>query len=368
MNLTVTQKICYLDDNLIKKNNYKRSVSNLDEEIPLIDIEVKNSPGSEKIPQKSINVRLKMVHSDVLDWKRPVYLKCDSKLKRISRPKISFFKLSQVEFLFSSGNIKLAQMMMVVLSAPNQPQRMSSEYASKYTELVSLLFPQLSTFKSNGMRTPLKLSHISSPSFKTIKVEVSSILKPSLSLDSSPHTPELKNSTMMALCGRSSSFDTNYSDVKTMAMEIDDIIRRNHGILEDVVQKIDSKNSENLIAKAASSLKEISAENRFNSKLIYPRSELRRKSPPMNKGSQFVFGLVTPSKRVRDELDSTAVISPIRRSMRIKNNEKYYENLNEIPNLSEHGFLPNPSIPLVRKKAGPGQNIKSINYKGETKR
>jgi hypothetical protein len=147
---------------------------------------------------------------------------------------------------------------------------------------------------------------------------------------------------------RSSSFVDSDSEGDVMAQEIEEIVLRTPGFSENLSPKMPSDQEKTSVASIQNSDQQCGV--KLESKSSLSKKKLRRKSPSTDKGSQFVYGLVTPSKKVQLKLDSKSVVSPIRRSMRIKHEEIFYENLDDIPNLPEHGYLPNPAISLKHRR------------------
>jgi hypothetical protein len=275
----------------------------------------------------------------IIDWSRPIFLQQgNGVLKRLTRPGLRLFRTSQIEKVLESNQFGLAQIMLSVLAAPKQCWRQDARRSAPYWQLY------MKTYITESLETILKQAskYLSSEQIFILqnfdRFSSAPPRTPSrLEIPSSPKTPEI------TLPPESAPPQTPEDDEVTRQMqaEIDDVVRRTPAIQ----QRTPPRNTAALLQKAVTAIKD----TRLYRDRFTVKSNTQEPMPTVEGGSAYLYAMVTPSKRVRDMLETEAAISPVRRSKRLleKNptgHEQLFSKLDEIPNLAAVGFIPNANV------------------------
>lgn len=258
-----------------------------------------------------------------LDWSKPVYLVspgCPATMTRLQRPAVSLFRLSQIEAATARGARDLALVMLRVLAASRHDPRYTTRKSAKFLSLCQDL----------GLCTESQSS--TTPHKKLLR-----------SASTMPTSPELSIPEPSEHLWRTPESPNDDQETQRLQAEVEDVIRRTPAL-----QKVTPPQRSAIIDRAATAIKDSSFFQR-----LQPTSSTRRKDPTAdvsNSGSAYLYALVTPGKKLREILDSSSAVSPVRRSRRIMNHvgptgsSGLYEQLTDVPDLAAHGFIPNSSI------------------------
>lgn len=268
-----------------------------------------------------------------IDWTKPVYLVTDNNLAaavRIARPSVRLFRLAQIESAMARGEMEMAKIMLQVLAAPGRCPRMDVRGSSRFASLCRCL----------GL--PMGYAVESIPHTPSIS-----------NAPNSPNSPELALPDMHLPKTPSSADDE--AETQRLQAEVDEVVRRTPAI-----QRITPPHRHSAITRAATALRETRVLQRLNSTATLTRSDAtwrgEGKDDLSRSGSAYLYALVTPSKKLREMLDSDSAVSPVRRSRRILNRSSHlasanpphsgtlYEQLTDVPDLAVRGFIPNSAI------------------------
>lgn len=244
-------------------------------------------------------------------WDRPLFCHTDahSALKRIKRPLIRFFKFSMIEELIKAGNNDVAEIMLVVLASQNQPKRHDAKQNLKFWGLWEKLGRTTHDLYSIIDEAPIRGKELGSPTLESAAYSQSRIL------------------------GSSSD-----NEIVSFENEINEIISRT-----PVLQKCTPPLRNNrVLIEAANTI----AGTRFYNSLKMDHKNTKVGSA--TEGSALLYAILTPKKRIQEELETNLVITPVRRSQRLLANSSRksdaFKDLSEIPDLEQMGYLPNPAI------------------------
>lgn len=245
-------------------------------------------------------------------WDRPLFCHTDahSTLKKIKRPLIRFFKFSAIEELIQAGKKDLAGIMLVVLASQNQPKRHDAKQNPRFWGLWEKLD-----------RTAHDLYSI---------IEAASIRGKDLG-SSTLECPAYYSQSR--ILGSSSD-----SEIVNLENEINEIISRT-----PVLQKCTPPPRDNRVL--------IEAANTIAGTKFYDSLKMNHNNTKVGngtEGSALLYAILTPKKRIQEELETNLVITPVRRSQRLlacsTRKSDAFKDLSEIPDLEQMGYLPNPAI------------------------
>ncbi|PJF19457.1 hypothetical protein PSACC_00732 [Paramicrosporidium saccamoebae] len=289
------------------------------------------TPKSDPAPVETCTIST--VGPIIIDWSKPVYLKTISGLVRVQRPHLRLFRFSQVEAAINTGLDLLAKIMLQVLGAPRQCKRFDARFCGRFWKLYKGLHAGKELSEIKNAATDFLLKDVLDDLFPEV-CPSSTPKKPSLSEPSTPNTPVTPEITLPA----PNVLQTPEDDEETRRMqaEIDQVVRRTPQI-----QKITPPRPI-VLQRALTAIKDTS---------------LYRTAPVTGKvdgnladkgGSAYLYAMITPSKKMREMLETNSAVSPVRRSKRLISlhspNKNLYSRLDEIPNLAECGFIPNNAV------------------------
>lgn len=244
-----------------------------------------------------------------IDWSKPVFFKVkdSSPIRLWKRPRL-LFSLDVIQSTITAGQFQLASLMVCV-------DRFYRQSPSILEELLSLEadVPR----KVESPKTPKSATEAKTPSTPEI---------PNLP-QLEPQTPELDD-----------------PETEKLRSEIEEIVRRTP-ILQD-----HSKLFERVmpIIQSTSLFSRLTNSDSKKKPIMPDKAE-----DNIERGSKYLYAIVTPKKRLRELLQAESAVSPVRRSQRLMSKRdskdgraQLFEDVEDIPETMKVGFIPNPTVQL----------------------
>lgn len=262
-------------------------------------------------------------HGSKIDWCRPVYFSFEGKLFRNVK-QISIFTLNNVKNLLNIQATGLAEAFV------HQIKKRSGLPSPKFDDIICAIQSDAGVQRPENPSTHCALRTCSSLSTPTLTI-------------------------------RSVSSDTDLAKMRT---EIEDIVTRTPGLGDPPKGRSDLID---LAARAIEDLQSVHVRKNENA------NSGKRNAPELDNidkaslGSSYFYTLVTPTKRVKEILQTESTASLVRRSNRIiargfPSQHKLFQDLDEIEDLSEVGFLPSPSVGISPSKNKDSSSRKQGDY------
>lgn len=292
----------------------------------------------------------------VINWSAPVYLWTvgSSRLLRLRRPLPYFFRPSQIKKALAEEQFVLARIMINVIKASREfsacPAAINmltswEDALDRAKDTVEKAFDH----SLDGTTGPLSALLTATPSPSRPGETTAGGTVFGTSCTESPQTPKL--TVDLELGHGTIRTPSDDSDTQRLQEEIEVVIRRTPAI-----QKVTPPDRGELIRKASTAIKDARL-SLFGSPAKRVGTTAKSMDPEpltsLQSGSAYLYALVTPTKRMREMLETDAAVSPVRRSKRILErgqlpNQPLFSTLDEIPDLAQRGFLPNSAISIAQ--------------------
>lgn len=296
-----------------------------------------------------------------IDWSAPVYLHTvgSPRLLRLRRPLPYFFRPSQIKRALAEEQFVLARIMINVVKVFREFSicpaaiKLSLSWEDALNRSASVVPIASESINGAADGTISTLPAAISPSSPSHPRETLAGAAFGTSCTESPQTPKLAVDLQLDHHRTIRTPSDDDSDTQRLQEEIERVIRRTPAI-----QKVTPPDRGELIRKASTAIRDARL-SLFESPAKKGSATTGKSLEPepstgLESGSAYLYALVTPTKRMREMLETDAAISPVRRSKRIlergqlPNSQPLFSTLDEIPDLAQRGFLPNSAINIAQ--------------------